>query len=309
MNYEDQMILQTQRKAKARYQKAQRKIDERIEQYIKKHPIAESDDEREYRKEVLKAFSGKEWNEEREQLAEILYQTNVLCAQDINDCMDAVFIDSYNRQSFDTEKHYLRDVGFILLTPVLLNKMKKTHTVNLPYKTVNRAKDMAWNLKRIQNEITNATIMGKDIFAIGKNAVVGLSHRGLNGIETVIDYSLRGAKALGEYESMVEAQRLGINVQKQWLATLDSHTRDTHQELDGQIRDLQEPFEVDEYEIMYPREPSAAPEMIINCRCTMKSVYPEYPDQNGERRENIKDPDRLIIPDMTFREWEDWKDG
>lgn len=309
MNYTEKMILQTQRKARMRYQKAQKTIGAKVEEYIKKHPPEKSDDERQYRKNVLKTFRGKEWNKQREELAEILYETNVLCAQDMNDCIDDIFIDSYNRQSYATEKHYLRNVGLILLTPVILNQMKKAHTVNLPYKSVNKAKDMAWNLKRIQNEFTNATIVGKDIVAVVKNAVVGLSHRGLSGIETVIDYSLRGVQALGEYESMVDAQRKGIDLQKQWLATLDTHTRDTHQELDGQIRDLQDPFEVDEYEIMYPREPSAPPEMIINCRCTMKTVYPEYPDINGERRENIKDPDRAIIPDMTFREWERWKNG
>ena len=36
----------------------------------------------------------------------------------------------------------------------------------------------------------------------------------------------------------------GANIVKQWDATLDSRTRPHHTMLDGQIRELDEPFEV-----------------------------------------------------------------
>jgi hypothetical protein len=60
------------------------------------------------------------------------------------------------------------------------------------------------------------------------------------------------------------------NVKRRWMATLDARTRDTHASLDGQERGLDEPFESDSGALlMYPGDPNAPPEEVINCRCTI----------------------------------------
>lgn len=53
---------------------------------------------------------------------------------------------------------------------------------------------------------------------------------------------------------------------KQWDATLDGDTRSTHRRLDGQIRETNEPFEMDGKEAMYPGDFGLAEED-CNCRC------------------------------------------
>ena len=53
---------------------------------------------------------------------------------------------------------------------------------------------------------------------------------------------------------------------KQWDSTLDGNTRPTHRELDGQIRETDEPFEVDGKKADRPGE-FGRPEEDINCRC------------------------------------------
>ena len=70
--------------------------------------------------------------------------------------------------------------------------------------------------------------------------------------------------------SAMDAQRAakdkGADVVKQWDATLDGRTRDTHRKLDGQIRDIDEPFEVDGMFAMYPGD-FGDPAEDCNCRC------------------------------------------
>lgn len=65
-----------------------------------------------------------------------------------------------------------------------------------------------------------------------------------------------------------KAKEKGADVVKQWDATLDGKTRPHHRELDGQIRELDEPFEVDGMEAMYPGG-FGDPAEDCNCRCAL----------------------------------------
>ena len=318
MDWFEQKQRELANRAKKRYDKASRNIDARMRRYLKQNQKVSDElmasfsdgeiSEREFKKRMAeRLFSGKKWTAEKEKQAEILYEANRDCIYDLNDAMDELYIESFNRESYATEKHYLRDIGMTLMTIEALNRLKKKGKVDIPYKTIDRAKDMAWNAQRIQREITNAIEIGEGILGIWKNALTGLSKRGLGDIENVIDYSTRAVRALGEYESMLEAEKLGIEIEKEWISTLDKHTRETHRDLDGQRQALHDPFEIDGYELMYPRDPNGAPEMIINCRCTMKRIYPKYENIPTERRENLKrtgEDENKIIPETTYRQWE-----
>jgi len=60
------------------------------------------------------------------------------------------------------------------------------------------------------------------------------------------------------------------NVKRRWMATLDARTRDDHAEMDGQEVGMNEPFTSPSgTELMYPGDPSAPVEEIINCRCVV----------------------------------------
>lgn len=65
-----------------------------------------------------------------------------------------------------------------------------------------------------------------------------------------------------------KAKEKGADVVKQWDASLDGKTRDTHRELDGQIRELDEPFEVAGMKAMQPGGFGIASED-CNCRCAL----------------------------------------
>ena len=63
-----------------------------------------------------------------------------------------------------------------------------------------------------------------------------------------------------------KAQEKGANIVKQWDASLDKRTRDSHARVDGEIRELDEPFSNG---LMYPSDPSGSAEEVINCRCAL----------------------------------------
>lgn len=67
-----------------------------------------------------------------------------------------------------------------------------------------------------------------------------------------------------------KAAEKGADIVKIWSAALDGSTRDTHRELDGQIRELDEPFEVDGKTAMFPGD-FGDPAEDCNCRCRCNS--------------------------------------
>ena len=63
-----------------------------------------------------------------------------------------------------------------------------------------------------------------------------------------------------------KAKAKGADVVKQWDAILDGKTRPNHRQLDGQIREVNEPFTLGTKKAMYPGEFGIAAED-CNCRC------------------------------------------
>lgn len=71
-------------------------------------------------------------------------------------------------------------------------------------------------------------------------------------------------------DCMRDAVAKGAAVVKQWDSTVDSRTRGTHRDLDGQIKELEEPFIIPSSgrKAMYPGG-FGVPAEDINCRCTL----------------------------------------
>jgi len=62
---------------------------------------------------------------------------------------------------------------------------------------------------------------------------------------------------------------------KEWLATGDNRTRDSHRAANGQIVSIDEPFTVGGSPMMYPGDPGAPIAEFANCRCTTAPVFEE----------------------------------
>lgn len=90
-----------------------------------------------------------------------------------------------------------------------------------------------------------------------------------------------------------KAKSNGADIVKQWDATLDSVTRPHHLELDQQIREVEEPFEVAGMRAMYPGS-FGTPSEDCNCRCCLLqrarwavSEEEYYTKWNGDKNELV----------------------
>lgn len=107
-----------------------------------------------------------------------------------------------------------------------------------------------------------------------------------------------------------QAERAGVEMEKEWLALRDDRTRDDHAAADGQRVPMDEPFEVGGDRMMHPMDASlgADPEQIINCRCSVAYHVVAPGDRKMKRSPSDLqafekfDPDQPRDPDGRWSE-------
>lgn len=124
--------------------------------------------------------------------------------------------------------------------------------------------------KRIRSDLSRGIIEGKNWNQISKDIAGGMIN---SPFRTALNNAMRITRTEGHRVQMTaqmdaceKAKEKGADVVKQWDATLDGRTRESHQAVDGEIRELDEPFSNG---LMYPSDPNGSAGEVINCRCAL----------------------------------------
>jgi|GEM_PF-3973592 len=114
--------------------------------------------------------------------------------------------------------------------------------------------------------------------AISEAYEEGLGEQGIvKAIRDAAGWSEARAQRVGRTESHVAtqfgaqeaAEQAGVET-KTWITSGDDRVRESHREANGQKRDIDEPFDVGDAELMYPGDPEGGadePGEVISCRC------------------------------------------
>ncbi len=68
----------------------------------------------------------------------------------------------------------------------------------------------------------------------------------------------------------------GLELRREWIASADDLTRNSHREADGQVVGLREPFQVGGADLARPGDPSGPPGETIGCRCLTPETVVSY---------------------------------
>jgi hypothetical protein len=117
----------------------------------------------------------------------------------------------------------------------------------------------------VSSEITRGIATNMPFADIARN-IANRSKAPLSRAKTIVRTESHRIQQAAANDARDAAKDRGCDVVKQWDGTLDGDTRPTHRRLDGQIRETNEPFEMDGKTAMYPGD-FGKPEEDCNCRC------------------------------------------
>lgn len=219
-----------------------------------------------------KMLYGKTLQHKVDAMSDYLTSTKAQAAKIINGELAGVYAVNYNFSASQITSAVGGKASFVLHDRRTVERLVKKNPRLLPKVNPDKIKGRAWSRRKINTVITQGVLQGKPIpdIARGLESIVGMEW---NSAVRNARTAMTGAENAGRMGSYEDAKELGIQLQKQWVATLDDRTRESHAEIDGEVVGIDEPFSNG---LMYPADPNGDdPAEIYNCRCTMIAVIEE----------------------------------
>ena len=342
----DKILALMEQDVKDLYGVAADDLEQKIAEYWKNHGLkdkvklaqlqaGEINQEEYNRWKYGQIMAGKRWEEMRAIIVSDLGNAHRLAEVIINGYLPDVFAVSGNYGMYEVGQLVGKSVGFIpraltfagswtmydhdTVIRLMRDKPEILPALNPRSKMAQRiaeGKVKQWEKKQVTSELLQGVLQGES------NVDIARRMRKITNADwkSAIRYArtaTTGAECAGRIESYQRAKKLGIDIEQQWVATLDARTRHSHRQLDGQHIPVGEYFTVEDeamgvVRIKYPGQFSlpgeqykVPPNMIWNCRCTIVAMLTGIPEL--ERDNDISNLDLRNTDHMMETTYEEWK--
>ena len=241
-------------------------------------------------------MTGERWKQMEKTLTEDLVNVDKIAAGMINDSLPSAYALNYNYGTYEVEHGTKINTGFTMYDKNTVKNLMRKDPKIIPKAKVDIPKDELWNRRKLTSAITQGILQGESIPKIAKRlgSVADMDRKA--AIRNARTYTT-AAENKGRVDSYKRAEKLGIEMENMWMATLDGRTRDSHRHIDGEVVPVGEQFSNG---CEYPGDPDGPDEEIYNCRCTLVAQIKNY-DYHDERNDSK-------LGDMTYEEWKHAKD-
>jgi len=123
----------------------------------------------------------------------------------------------------------------------------------------------------VRAELSRGIAAGKSYNQIASKIAIGMNssfQKAMNRTMNIARTEGHRVQQESTWHCQQKAKSKGADIVKQWDSTLDGATRPEHVELDGQVREVDEPFEVAGMKTMFPGAFGIASQD-CNCRCCL----------------------------------------
>lgn len=173
----------------------------------------------------------------------------------------------YNK-AFTGNMYVLHGEGIPLIVPIDQEKAVRAVQIN---SKINKGlysrlgEDVDLLKRKITAQISRGVATGMSYSQMAQQ-LAGYTKIGYNNAVRITRTEGHRIQQESTMDACYAARERGADVVKQWDATMDANTRESHQMVDGEIRALDEKFSNG---LMYPGDPSGSAAEVINCRCVL----------------------------------------
>lgn len=204
-----------------------------------------------------------------DQLEAMLYDLHEGQFTTIADYLEQSYINGYVGMFYD-----LQTTGIPLVVPIQQDQVVKALKTDSKLSGglyARLGEDVSYLKRSIRAELSRGISTGSSWNEMALRIARGMN----NPFDKAYNNAIRIARTEGhriQNESALNAQHhakeKGADIVKQWDSTLDGRTRPEHREADGQIRELDEPFDVGGEKMEAPGVGGSA-RNVCNCRCCL----------------------------------------
>ena len=201
----------------------------------------------------------------QKQINDVLKDLNSGQYKSINEYLEKCYKTGFIGSMYD-----IAGQGIPVIAPIdqkkVIRAMKTNSKINKGLYT-KLGEDVDHLKKRIANNISRGIATADSYKNIARN-ISNASNVGFNKAMRIARTEGHRIHSNSAHDAQLAAKDAGADIVKQWNSTLDGKTRPHHRQLDGQLREVEEPFEMGGMKAMYPSD-FGRPEEDINCRCAL----------------------------------------
>lgn len=307
----ERLIKQYEKRIKKEYKQAAKELEEKFNDYCRRFSIKyEIKLKQLANKEITKAefeywvkgqlFIGTRWNEMQRTVAEDLLNTNAKARGMAFGYQAEAYALNHDYATFLVEKGSLVDTSYTLYNRQAAERMIRNERVlpkmsNLVKEEIARGKAIQWQKGQIQSVTLQSILQGESIPKTAKRIAENLSTRNAAAAVRYARTAMTEAENAGRQDAFIRATSLGIKTRKQWIATPDDRTRDSHRQLDGEIVDINDKFSNG---LEYPGDPNGAAAEVWNCRCSMAPALDGFDNDISDQTKRFS-----RLGDMDYNTW------
>ena len=251
---------------------------------------------------------GERYQAMRDKVAHRATDANAVAVSYTNDATPGIYSLNRNYAAYTIES-VAGDVGFDLWDEQTVKRLMVEQPDLMPYyppkRALKRGIDLAYGKKQITASVTSSILQGKSIKHMADDLQKRITTMSRDSAIRTARTAVTGAQNAGRMDSYAAAEKMGIKLKKEWLATLDARTRHSHAMLDGEQVAQDKKFSNG---CRFPGDPQGPPWEIYNCRCTLIAAVEGLDTFTAQRRARNADTGKTeVISNMTYAEWAGWK--
>lgn len=247
---------------------------------------------------------GERYQAMRDKVAQRATDANAVAVSYTNDATPGIYSLNRNYAAYTIER-VTGNIGFDLWDEQTVKRLMVEQPDLMPYypkdRALKRGIDLAYGKKQITASVTSSILQGKSIKHMADDLQKRITTMSRDSAIRTARTAVTGAQNAGRMDSYAAAEKMGIKLKKEWLATLDARTRHSHAMLDGEQVAQDKKFSNG---CRFPGDPQGPPWEVYNCRCTLIAAVDGVDTSTGQRRaRNPVTGENEIISGITYSEW------